>query len=422
MVSSLDSPRSSLAPRSVVNAATRIHEYFYRLLRQQSLNQQMVVEFDNPGSPDYATNQQAFNYLLGRPVECRASASATDVWKCLAVLNSNYGFSFLVKRNYFSCVKPMRDLLAACDDPEEFRAEMLKISIVTVQREFEAVLGLSISSRFALLLCGYPCHNHTHLIPEPLRLKDHGTDPPPYLEIRRRFSLAVDAYVDRTNGSSLQGRARCLTSEDAIKWTCVGVNAPPPSPHTEGAAPSPIVLPRYDPTIIEKPVPKALLNTNTFLETTIGCDPERIDYTAMPPLLRKCVGYEGDFYSIYVCERPFDLEDNFPGFVTEAECVETGPNVVASFRRLLSKSFLDVAAGVTQPTTENCGDSYNPNVDDQVQIIHLDHSNNNVGANVFTLRDPFSDKFVTDIIQGQDNLLYLRSDEIGSSARGKTKF
>ena len=180
------------ASHSVVVAARNINEYYLRVLRQAEMHRQMFVEFENRGCEDYETNHQAFQILLGRPFDSSTPVSATDVWKCCAVLDNNYGFGDGTDGDWVTSVVPMRDVLANLNKAgaEAFRANMLKISIRTAQKEFAFVAGLDISNKFALLLCGYPCLRHTHNIPESLRLKNYGTEPPPFRTIRKRFSLA----------------------------------------------------------------------------------------------------------------------------------------------------------------------------------------------------------------------------------------
>ena len=216
-------------PTPVLDNAKYLFQYYLRLLRQASINRQMLEHFDNPSSEDYELHRQTFQYLLGRPHYSSVAASASDVWKCI-VLDSNYGFrsaataTTSVDRD-FTCIAPMTSLLAVDDDEKradekraQIRHDMLKISIEVVQREFPDVVGLSISKSFSLNLCGYKW-KHNNSVPKDIRLNRYSDAPPSFLEIRRRFALAVECYRTRRNNES-SGRKECsLSTEDALAWT-----------------------------------------------------------------------------------------------------------------------------------------------------------------------------------------------------------
>jgi hypothetical protein len=155
-------------PPEVVDTARTISEYYCRLLRETSIHRQMVDLFDKQTHVNYVTNHQALQVLLGRTHESTVEVSAADVWKCCTVLDNNYGFSSgsVADNDWVTAVTPMRELLAHVKDQENFRADMLKISIQTAQREFPDVLGLSFTKAFSLALCGYKCRDTSSLPPE----------------------------------------------------------------------------------------------------------------------------------------------------------------------------------------------------------------------------------------------------------------
>lgn len=412
---------STMYPAEVIDKAKYLSRYFLGLVKQVSINKQMLERFDNPNCDDRALYQQTYQFLLCRPYGSSVAASASDVWKCCVVLDCNWGFRLEDSPIRVDCdftnIAHMSELLLGSSNQDEIRHQMLKISIEVAQREFPKVSGLTISKSFSLNLCGYKCKKTPkNQIPEGSRLDKYTDAPPCFKEIRRRFELAVECYTERTDGESTTKVGSNLTAADALAWTRK------PSPDSQ-AADTGKGVPRLDPKSVDKVIPETLLNPASLLKSSLldGVPEEEMDddYTNVPPLLRVCV-QNAEEEAMYVCENPFDFGESFPGFVPEDECSATDYSFVRRIRGVLSGCPLNVEFGGTKQTDAEMM-AYNYDAEDNVKIYNISHSEDKQGSNAIIIYDPFDDKFVDWQLSCQDEVPYLESTKIGSSRFGKEK-